>query len=219
MLLLTAIGVVLALPSSAELSLRVLPYSSTPQDPAPNEVMDQQNEVYPGYQAPKGPSFNPMEPQRPHHHAEPGLNLVPDPAQRNFPPGLHHPPAFGPLPQMNHRKVEAVDPVAVGQGDGFKVHHLKKVFSPRKPYGEVGQQPRGLLQGPVETEGRGGATRGSRLSGWSWRPGNPKIRVRVTWPGPGPAAGGSRPKAVSCRWPGSGTRPGWPFDAFALGGA
>jgi hypothetical protein len=59
---------------------------------------------------------------------------------------------------MNRRKVEAVDPVAVGQGDGFEVHHLQKAFSPGKPHSEVGQQLRGLLQDPIETGevGQGG---------------------------------------------------------------
>ena len=50
---------------------------------------------------------------------------------------------------MNRRKVEAVDPVAVGQGDGLEVHHLQKALSPGKPHGEVGQQPLGLLQDPI----------------------------------------------------------------------
>jgi hypothetical protein len=47
---------------------------------------------------------------------------------------------------MNRRKGEAVDPVAVGQGDGFEVHHLQKAFSPGKLHSEVGQQLRDLLQ-------------------------------------------------------------------------
>ena len=50
---------------------------------------------------------------------------------------------------MNRRKGEAVDPVAVGQGDGFEVHHLQKALSPGKPHGEVRQQLRGLLQDPI----------------------------------------------------------------------
>jgi hypothetical protein len=59
---------------------------------------------------------------------------------------------------MNRRKREAVDPVAVGQGDGFEVHHLQKAFSPGKPHGEVGQQLRGLLQDPIKAGevGQGG---------------------------------------------------------------
>jgi len=59
---------------------------------------------------------------------------------------------------MNRRKVEAVDPVAVGQGDGLEVHHLQKALSPGKPYGQVSQQPLGLLQDPIETRevGEGG---------------------------------------------------------------
>jgi hypothetical protein len=56
---------------------------------------------------------------------------------------------------MNRRKVEAVDAVAVGQGDGFEVHHPQKAFSSGKPYGEVGQQPLGFLQDPIETGGVG----------------------------------------------------------------
>jgi hypothetical protein len=51
---------------------------------------------------------------------------------------------------MNRRKGEAVDPVAVGQGDGFEVHHLQKALSPGKPYGQVSQQPLGLLQDPIK---------------------------------------------------------------------
>jgi hypothetical protein len=47
---------------------------------------------------------------------------------------------------MNRRKGEAVDPVAVGQGDGLEVHHLRKALSPGKPHGKVGQRLRGLLQ-------------------------------------------------------------------------
>jgi hypothetical protein len=46
-----------------------------------------------------------MEPQRPHHHAEPdvkqdspcGADLVPDPPERTFPPGFHHPPTPDPI--------------------------------------------------------------------------------------------------------------------------
>jgi hypothetical protein len=59
---------------------------------------------------------------------------------------------------MNHRKVEAVDPVAVGQGDGFEVHHLQKAFSPGKPHSEVGQQLRDLLQDLIKAGevGQGG---------------------------------------------------------------
>nr|WP_253729590.1 hypothetical protein [Thermus scotoductus] len=52
---------------------------------------------------------------------------------------------------MNRREGEAVDAVAMGQGNGFGVHHLQKALPPGKPYSEVGQQPRGLLQDPVET--------------------------------------------------------------------
>jgi len=29
---------------------------------------------------------------------------------------------------------------SVREGDGLEVHHLRKAFSPGKPYGEVGQQ-------------------------------------------------------------------------------
>jgi len=50
---------------------------------------------------------------------------------------------------MNRRKGEAVYPVAVGQGDGLEVHHLQKALSPGKPYGQVSQQPLGLLQDPI----------------------------------------------------------------------
>jgi hypothetical protein len=59
---------------------------------------------------------------------------------------------------MNRRKREAVDPVAVGQGDGFEVHHLQKALSPGKPYGQVSQQPLGLLQDPIKAGevGQGG---------------------------------------------------------------
>jgi hypothetical protein len=59
---------------------------------------------------------------------------------------------------MNRRKVEAVDPVAVGQGDGFEVHHLQKALSSGKPYGQVSQQPLGLLQDPIKAGevGQGG---------------------------------------------------------------
>jgi hypothetical protein len=41
--------------------------------------------------------------------------------------------------------------VAVGQGNGLEVHHLQKALSPGKPYGQVSQQPLGLLQDPIET--------------------------------------------------------------------
>jgi hypothetical protein len=59
---------------------------------------------------------------------------------------------------MNRRKGEAVDPVAVGQGDGLEVHHLQKALSPGKPYGQVSQQPLGLLQDPIKAGevGQGG---------------------------------------------------------------
>jgi len=40
--------------------------------------------------------------------------------------------------------------VAVGQGDGFEVHHLQKALSPGKPYGQVSQHPLGLLQDPIK---------------------------------------------------------------------
>jgi hypothetical protein len=50
---------------------------------------------------------------------------------------------------MNRREGEAVDPMAVDQGDGLEVHHLQKALSPGKPHGEVGQQPLGLLQDPI----------------------------------------------------------------------
>ena len=40
--------------------------------------------------------------------------------------------------------------MAVGQGDGFKVHHLQKALSPGKPHGQVSQQPLGLLQDPIK---------------------------------------------------------------------
>jgi len=51
-----------------------------------------------------------------------------------------------------------VDAVAVGQGDGFEVHHLQKALSPGKPYGQVSQQPLGLLQDPIKAGevGQGG---------------------------------------------------------------
>ncbi len=51
-----------------------------------------------------------------------------------------------------------MDPVAVGQGDGFEVHHLQKALSPGKPYGQVSQQPLGLLQDPIKAGevGQGG---------------------------------------------------------------
>jgi hypothetical protein len=54
-----------------------------------------------------------------------------------------------------------VDPVAVGQGDGFEVHHLQKALSPGKPHSEVGQQLRGLLQDPIKAGevGEGGEVR------------------------------------------------------------
>jgi len=59
---------------------------------------------------------------------------------------------------MNRRKGETVYPVAVGQGDGFEVHHLQKALSPGKPYGQVSQQPLGLLQDPIKARevGEGG---------------------------------------------------------------
>ena len=51
-----------------------------------------------------------------------------------------------------------MDPVAVGQGDGFEVHHLQKALSPGKPYGQVSQQPLSLLQDPIKAGevGQGG---------------------------------------------------------------
>jgi hypothetical protein len=59
---------------------------------------------------------------------------------------------------MNRREGEAVDAVAMGQGNGFGVHHLQKAFSPGKPHSEVGQQLRGLLQDPIKAGevGQGG---------------------------------------------------------------
>jgi hypothetical protein len=59
---------------------------------------------------------------------------------------------------MNRRKEEAVDPVAVGQGNGLEVHHLQKALSPGKPYGQVSQQPLGLLHDPIKAGevGQGG---------------------------------------------------------------
>jgi hypothetical protein len=46
----------------------------------------------------------------------------------------------------------------VGQGNGLEVHHLQKALSPGKPYGQVSQQPLGLLQDPIKAGevGQGG---------------------------------------------------------------
>jgi hypothetical protein len=51
-----------------------------------------------------------------------------------------------------------VDAVAVGEGDGFEVHHLQEALSPGKPYGQVSQHPLGLLQDPIKAGevGQGG---------------------------------------------------------------
>ena len=48
--------------------------------------------------------------------------------------------------------------MAVGQGEWFLIHHLQQALSPGKPYGQVSQQPLGLLQDPIETGevGQGG---------------------------------------------------------------
>jgi hypothetical protein len=55
---------------------------------------------------------------------------------------------------MNRRKGEAVDPVAVGQGDGLEVHHLQKALSPGKPYAGPDRSAEGyVLAGEV---GEGG---------------------------------------------------------------
>ena len=43
-----------------------------------------------------------------------------------------------------------MDAVAVGEGDGFEVHYLQKALSPGKPYGQVSQQPLGLMQDPIK---------------------------------------------------------------------
>jgi hypothetical protein len=58
--------------------------------------------------------------------------------------------AQGPHAHSGFRKGEAVDPVAVGQGNGLEVHHLQKALSPGKPYGQVSQQPLGFLQDPIK---------------------------------------------------------------------
>jgi hypothetical protein len=57
--------------------------------------------------------------------------------------------------------------VAVGQGDGFEVHHLQKAFSPGKPHSEVGQQPLGLLQDPIKAGEVGEGGEVSLESGFS----------------------------------------------------
>jgi len=79
----------------------------------------------------------------------------------------------------------------------------QKALSPGKPYGQVGQQPLGLLQDPIETGevGQGGEV---GLQGGLGGPGS-------LWRGLGPGGRG--------RWRGSGARPGWLSGAFALGGA
>ena len=51
---------------------------------------------------------------------------------------------------MNRREGGAVDPVAVGQGDGFEVHHLEETHPPGEADGQVGQNPLGLLEDPVK---------------------------------------------------------------------
>jgi hypothetical protein len=51
---------------------------------------------------------------------------------------------------MNRREGEAVDPVAVGQGDGLEVHHLEETHPPGEADGQVGQNPLGLLEDPVK---------------------------------------------------------------------
>lgn len=53
-------------------------------------------------------------------------------------------------PHRGLGKREAVDAVAVGQGDRLEVHHLQEALSPREPHGQVSQQPLGLLKDPVE---------------------------------------------------------------------
>ncbi len=49
---------------------------------------------------------------------------------------------------MNRREGEAVDPVAVSEGDGLEVHHLKKAFPPglRVLLGDPIGQPRATFQ-------------------------------------------------------------------------
>jgi hypothetical protein len=51
---------------------------------------------------------------------------------------------------MNRRKREAVDPVAVGQGDGFEVHHLQKAFPPESLTARWASNPWGLLQDAIK---------------------------------------------------------------------
>jgi hypothetical protein len=43
-----------------------------------------------------------------------------------------------------------VDAVAVGEGDGFEVHHLEETHPPGEADGQVGQNPLGLLEDPVK---------------------------------------------------------------------
>ena len=43
-----------------------------------------------------------------------------------------------------------MDAMAVGQGDGFEVHHLEETHPPGKADGQVGQNALGLLEDPVK---------------------------------------------------------------------
>jgi hypothetical protein len=51
---------------------------------------------------------------------------------------------------MNRREGEAVDTVAVGEGDGLEVYHLEETHPPGEADGQVGQNPLGLLEDPVK---------------------------------------------------------------------
>lgn len=47
----------------------------------------------------------------------------------------------GPTPQPHSGlgEIQAMDAVAMGQGDGLQVHHLQQAFSPGKTHREVGK--------------------------------------------------------------------------------
>jgi len=92
-------------------------------------------EVYPDYQTPVGASFNPMKPQRPHHHAEPRFYPVAHLPQQNTlardppsPPRIHHLPPTNPI----GRGLDPLDPTEfpVPQDRGEVCHQVSPLGLP-----------------------------------------------------------------------------------------
>ncbi len=131
------------LPPTNPVGRRLDPLNPT-ESPVPQDRGEVHHQVpspgLPGISGEKGPA------------GQPRRGYVPEEA-----PLVHdrhqHVTAKGPQRSYPHgrlRKVEAVDPVTVVQGDGLEVHHLQKALSPGKPHGQVGQQPLGLLQDAIK---------------------------------------------------------------------